>query len=241
MIASYRYNFIFIKTKKTGGTTIEMTLAPACGPEDIITPIGSREELRRGNGRPLCRNFSSAPALEEKLRSAMIVGDKQARAVAEEEIAPHGKFGNHINAQKIKERLAPEFWSGAHKFSIERHPYEKAVSFAYFTYKPRIAKSGRSFDEHLDSVVRRSDYSGYHFYSIDGEVAVDEFLRCENLERDLRRLAEKLGIPIPDTLTTSKQSSRKDRRPAREILTDVQKEIIHRRCKREFDLFAHEL
>ena len=37
MIASYLYNYIFIKTKKTGGTTAEVTLAASCGPNDIVT------------------------------------------------------------------------------------------------------------------------------------------------------------------------------------------------------------
>jgi hypothetical protein len=44
MIVSYLHKFIFIRTKKTAGTTVEMTLAPACGPDDIITPLGTWDE-----------------------------------------------------------------------------------------------------------------------------------------------------------------------------------------------------
>jgi hypothetical protein len=39
MIASRLHNFIFIKTMKTAGTSIEMALSPHCGPDDILTPI----------------------------------------------------------------------------------------------------------------------------------------------------------------------------------------------------------
>ncbi|MGJ3230742.1 MAG: hypothetical protein ACFE0P_02990 [Oceanicaulis sp.] len=38
-IISHRYRFIFIKTQKTAGTAIEVTLSPLCGPDDVVTPI----------------------------------------------------------------------------------------------------------------------------------------------------------------------------------------------------------
>ena len=46
MIVSYLHNFIFIKTKKTAGSAIEMALAPLCGPDDIITPLHRVERGR---------------------------------------------------------------------------------------------------------------------------------------------------------------------------------------------------
>ncbi len=38
-IVSYSRNFIFVKTKKTAGTSLEVFLARICGKEDVITPI----------------------------------------------------------------------------------------------------------------------------------------------------------------------------------------------------------
>lgn len=39
MIVSHKYKFIFVKTIKTAGTSIEIFLSPHCGEEDIVTPI----------------------------------------------------------------------------------------------------------------------------------------------------------------------------------------------------------
>jgi hypothetical protein len=41
MIVSHRHRFIFIKTHKTAGSSMEMALAPLCGPDDIVTPMES--------------------------------------------------------------------------------------------------------------------------------------------------------------------------------------------------------
>lgn len=39
MIISHRYRFIFVKTIKTAGTSIEVYLSPHCGEQDILTPV----------------------------------------------------------------------------------------------------------------------------------------------------------------------------------------------------------
>jgi hypothetical protein len=47
MILSHEHKFIFLRTKKTAGTSIELALSDLCGPDDIITPLTGEDEARR--------------------------------------------------------------------------------------------------------------------------------------------------------------------------------------------------
>ncbi|MGH8553332.1 MAG: sulfotransferase family 2 domain-containing protein, partial [Methylococcales bacterium] len=47
MIVSHKYRFIFIKTVKTAGTSIETYLSGWCGDEDIVTPVDPPEPGHR--------------------------------------------------------------------------------------------------------------------------------------------------------------------------------------------------
>jgi hypothetical protein len=234
MIVSYLHNFIFIKTKKTGGTAVEMALAPACGPDDVITPLGVKEELDRGGDEVLCRNFSADRALEEQLRNA-IVSRSRRELIRYTKLLRRGDFYNHMPAATMKEKIDPAFWNAAYKITIERHPYEKAVSQAYFKYK-----NDQPFEEFLERFLKLGKYSSRAFYTVDGKIVVDDFLRQETLSEDLKRLAKRQGFSLPDRMPTPKTRSRTDRRPAREILTPEQKDIVYSFCREEFELLGYE-
>lgn len=47
MIISHRHRFIFIKTMKTAGTSLEVFLSQLCGEDDIVTPFGRAEPGHR--------------------------------------------------------------------------------------------------------------------------------------------------------------------------------------------------
>lgn len=44
MIVSDRYGFVFLKTRKTAGTSIEIALRQFAGPDDVFTPLGRGDE-----------------------------------------------------------------------------------------------------------------------------------------------------------------------------------------------------
>lgn len=156
----------------------------------------------------------------------------------------HDGVAGHMTLREIPPLVAPQFWESCFKFSCERHPYEKAVSLAHYNYI-RGKNSGRprdmEFATYLDKVVRRGSYRGFDHYSIDGKVAVDDFIRFETLFEDLQRVGTHLGLTIPAELPQKKTAHRKDRRPAREVLSDEQKQIVYAHCREEFELFGYSL
>ena len=70
MIISHKHRFIFIKTGKTAGTSIETYLSPFCGEEDILTPFGIEEEGHLARNYSGFRNHLSGAKIRE-----MIDGD----------------------------------------------------------------------------------------------------------------------------------------------------------------------
>lgn len=48
VIVSHEHKFIFMKTRKTASTSVEIALSRVCGERDIITPdLAEDEELRQ--------------------------------------------------------------------------------------------------------------------------------------------------------------------------------------------------
>jgi hypothetical protein len=235
MLASYLHNFIFIKTQKTGSTTVESVFADFCGPDDVITPLGHKDEMRRNNGKPLCRNFESSKELEDKWIASLIEGNRLYRREGARESM---KFYSHMGAGEIKSKLDATFWANAFKFTIERHPYEKVVSAAF--YKLGLKRPTEEFPKMLKKILRKQSYATFRYYSIDNQVIVDDIVKLENLRPDLERVAKKIGVTLPDELPRMKSHVRQDERPAREILTQSQKDEVYHVCKQEFDLLGYE-
>jgi hypothetical protein len=75
-IVSFSYNFIFVKTRKTAGTSLEIHLAQHCTEEDIVTPIYPESAAHRPrnyagpNGVILFYNHMPAVEIREHCRTA---------------------------------------------------------------------------------------------------------------------------------------------------------------------------
>jgi hypothetical protein len=239
MIASFLRNFIFIKTRKTAGTSIEIFLSGHCGPDDIVTPIGLADERTRiVDGTVAAKNYSGDRALEAAFAEAVLENDARKAREIVGGLRGAGHFHNHMAAAKIAAKLPADFWTSAMKITVERHPYEKVVSLAYF----RLYRSGlpaASFGQILDAVIQHGGVDDFSRYSLHGTPIVDRILRQENLLADMQELGRLLGFPVPAELPRAKSTMRLDRRPAAEILSAEQKRAIVSRNRYSFEVLGY--
>ncbi len=225
MIISHRYQFIFIKTSKTAGTSIEIGLSKFCGEADVITPIRPADEkLRRNLGYRSPQNY--------------MLGLPQERLPLPDAGRPCDRFYNHSGAKKIRRCIGDIVWNSYYKFAFVRNPWDRFLSYYYWRCRkdPRLPIS--EFLTHKN--LRRMKRLGSNLYSIKGEIAVDRLCRYENLDQELDELCRRLGFPEAITLPQAKSTFRPDKRSYRQILTGEQAQKIADFFQEEIERFGYE-
>lgn len=128
MIISHKHKFIFIKTRKTAGTSIEKALLSICGPDDVIT----LDHLHQGEEdvfKDDARNYTGKwIPLRELMASRTLLDTMR---IGRDWIQ-RPKFYNHITACSVKNRIDSNIWSSYYKFCFERNPWDKCISFYYW-------------------------------------------------------------------------------------------------------------
>jgi hypothetical protein len=240
VIVSYLHNYLFVKTKKTAGTSMEIALSAFAGNQDVITPITPEDELKRleiPNARPP-QNFCCDTEREEKYRR-LIAANKLERAAEyyKRKLQPHKKFWNHQTLAQAREKLDPAFFATAFKFTIQRHPYDRMISQAYWRQRSQPA----ALADTVDQILAEESFSNSHFYMMDGKIAVDFVIRYENLRDDIGSVEQRLGgADLWKKMPFTKHEQRTDRRPAADLLTQAQRTEIGTQCKAEFELFGYD-
>lgn len=238
-VISHKYKFIFLKTGKTGGTSVEMLLNKVCGPKDICPPVTKWGKWNRGIIRPgeedhEPRNarglFLPHPFLDRPWRKG-----NGSRIKSEFREAIHGwKFRSHMGAIEIRTRLGRKRWDEYYKFTIERNPWDKAVSAYYFSQ--RNPKHKMSFEEW---VTKNFPDATMDFYSIDGKNAMDHVIQYDQLETGLTETLQKLGVTEIPELPRTKKSFRPDRAHYRDVHTDVTRDYVAKVCSKEIAAFNY--
>lgn len=224
MIISHKHKFIFIKTRKTAGTSIEISLSRYCGPEDVLTPLWppEDEQARRRFGKRDQNWWKPVPEWSAVDVRRLLKKRKWPRS-----------FWNHIPAWKVRQCVGAEIWDSYFKFCFERNPWEKTLS--YYFHK------GQLDHDSLDDFLRRGEFKQYNYplYSASGEVIVDRVCRFETLAEDLADVCDRIGLDFDGWLPKAKSKARGDRRPYWKILTEKQMDLIQERLAEEVELLDY--
>lgn len=192
MIISHRYKFIFIKTHKTAGSSMEMALGPLCGPDDIIAPMESNA------GTSIPRNFH-----ERHLIGRSYAKSRLFRKCLDRHSPLLGKwFYEHMPAVRVRELVGEEIWNSYHKFCYERNPWAKVVSY----YHWKTLGQGRSlpsFKEYVMEKTRRLPLDA-RLYFDGGECLMDEVLDFDSFRVSFPALCGRLGIPFDGVMPREK-------------------------------------
>lgn len=234
MIISHQYKFIFIKTRKTAGTSVEVALSRFCNENDIVTEIGD-EQFRQQQGGQVGKtiykdwfNYSF-----KDLVKLLLPNKKPDRIL----------FKSHATASQIKHNVSRKIWNNYFKIAIERNPWDKAISKYYFSkgFSQGENSDFPSLSEYLQTSLKNPFLlSNWKIYTIKNRIAVDRVLFYETLNTDLAKLAKDIGLSdlkLPEQKLNG--SYRQDKRHYREILSESDAKIIEKICQREINAFNY--
>ena len=221
VIISHEHRFVFVKTHKTAGTSIEVLLGGIAGADAIVTPI---EPPVEGH---VARNYEIAGSPTSSLLRRARRGFRKR--------ASHPAYFNHISAAGIQRYLGSSRWESYFTFCFERNPWEKAVS-RYFFAQGRN-EFGGTFREYVLGGNLSSDFD---LYSLDGEtVAVDFVGRYENLDADLRSAFDRIGLRHEVSLTHEKGNYRPVDATADAMFDDEMSHRVETEFAREIRAFGY--
>ncbi len=250
MIISHKYEFIFIKIRKTASSSIEASLSPHCGEDDIITPMpSSPEHSHARNWEGSISSWQLWRRIPEMIfwRASTIQNYK---GMSQRRQILHGNLYNHMRAVDIKECIPAIKWNSYFKFCCERNPWDKLLSRYSWQYKDQDPKlpnevSSDLFTSYLQQQLRASpSLSDYPFYTDrSGKLLVDKIIRFEDLTNDFAAVSKKIGIPAKLDLQLKqgpKAAGLSGRGFYRNVYTSEQKELVASACAKEIELLGYE-
>jgi hypothetical protein len=224
LIISHTHKYIFIKSEKTAGTSVEAALSKHCTTNDIVTPLGDYWFNRDERG--------------EWVHSAMNAEG----------------FFQHDSAADVKRKVPPEIWIEYFKFSITRNPWDRVVSnFSWESRnRPELKPTRRwyhrvhvPFDEFRETTKLFREYvkgdwkTNDRFYVEGGKLCVDFVIRYERLTEDLAEVCRRVGLPSV-ALPHLKAGLRKDGHGYAAYYDEQSKAVVADRHHNDIRLFGYQ-
>ena len=190
MIVNHKYKFIFFKSIKTGGTSMEIALSKFTSDNDIVTEILEEEE--------------------EALRNNLGKNNKNAG-----NLRPHSTAADLLKFLETPQYKDKDIFNSYFKFTIIREPIDLFLS-QFFFFKSKIYSKHYSYPRSYDinkwiyelkhktlkkDVVNISQRN-WNIYSLNNKLIVDDYITYSKdsgpgskMYEDCTRISEKLNFP----------------------------------------------
>lgn len=223
MLVSHRHRFIYTKTAKTGGTSVESFFERFCMPDGAWKQLHARDEYVSEHG---------------------IIGFRGKEP-------PSGtKWWNHMPASAIKAAVGDTVWESYFKFCVVRNPFEKCISAFYFHggvrhASPRLTKDTRHDElgaerQRFIEFLQRQMPVDRDTYMIDGSFCLDAMIRYEVLETDIQRICDRIGVPYDRKYVPEfKRGFRPPDATAGSLYTRRSRELVERAFAFELQFFGY--
>jgi hypothetical protein len=245
MILSKSHKFIFIKGVKVGGTSIEIALAPFCGPHDIITPITPIDELTRlacgAGARNYLQDQSAELAYLEALKHTEVADLGKLHP-------PASEYFSHMRLCDVR-RLQGSAAQDYQVAAVEREPYAKIISWANHQLSFGAYQMGgrmRSERQALKAFVKKAvddrrilAVRNIDRYRDSNGLISARIMRYECLENDFRRFMASLGVEYRSALPHAKEGILSNSVDPREFFDDGEIALINALFREEFDTFNY--
>lgn len=216
MLISHKHQFIYTKTAKTAGTSVESYFERFCMAEGEWSQSHGRDEYQSETG---------------------VIGYRGPER-------PEGTLWfNHMSAREIKDLIGVDVWEDYYKFCVIRNPYEKCISAFYYFGENHMDPSSNLnaartlFCEFLKSTPPIDCDK----YLIKKKICLDYFIRYENLQADLERVCRRLGVHYdPDAVPTFKKGARPSSARVDCMYNDESRSLVEDIFSFELDYFEYE-
>lgn len=240
MIVLHEPGIIFLKSRKTAGSSLEIALSAFAQSGDVITPIDANDgddEVREKLGYSGPMNYEKSTAevfvrptlrdLRRKLKGQKIL-----------------KYHNHCSASRARFHLGKKRWAQMTKVSIVRNPWDYVVSSYYWANRDRSQLPDfQSWCLENKRLMNRN----HRQYFIGSRCVIDRFIRYENFREDLLSLEEEFGALSGLADTFSGMNAKKGIRPksgpsVSELFSDAPEadRLVRRQCQFEIRTFGYE-
>ena len=224
MIVSHKHKFIFVRTEKTAGSSLQLALARMCGADDVVTGTGP---LKHQTHWP-------------RWTKVMPAGISPLRRMFPKQFG----FHPHASISQIRDYYGEDVYKSYFKFTIERNPWDRQLSLYCHRKRKQHQTAPIKFERDMRSPIYRSLHytrlRNWEIYSIDDQVAVDYVIRFEDLETGVRHVFNEIGASGEIELPRLRTQFRRNKATYRDAYTPELRELVGSWYHREIAAFGYE-